>query len=156
MPVEAEPLVEGVGLGAAEIRRQRQLVAAGLPRAGPRVVNQVPPYPKFTLDQRIDPAAEGGLLMRARIAKPNRGVAIMANPNQPDSFWCDDLFPADGAWLVVYVPFAELKPGPGGAGMQNSRLAPESWTTLALGMGGTTENTYELSHFLVVGGSGAE
>jgi hypothetical protein len=113
-------------------------------------------YPKFTLTQAADPAHEDGFLLRARILKRAGSVAIMANPNQPDSFWCTDLFPADGAWHVVHIPFAELKPGPNGAGMQNSRLDPAAWKILALGMGGHQENTYEISHFLVVGGSGGE
>ena len=113
-------------------------------------------YPKFTLTQPVDPATESGFLLRARIAKPTHGVALMANPNQPDSFWCTDLFPADGEWHVAYVPFAELKPGPNGAGMQNSRLDPASWKILAIGMGGAADDTFEVSHFLVVGGGGAE
>jgi hypothetical protein len=111
-------------------------------------------YPKFTLGERIDPRRESGFLIRARIAKAAGNVAIMANPNQPDSFWCSDLFPADGAWHVVYVPFAELKPGPNGAGMQNTRLDPAAWRVLALGMSSrSTENSLEVSHLLVVGGA---
>jgi len=79
----------------------------------------------------------------------------MANPNRPDGFWSADIFPADGAWHVAYIPFAELQPGPNGAGMQNLRADPASWRTLALGMNSRVgENTLEVSHFLVVGGGG--
>ena len=113
-------------------------------------------YPLFTLAQAIDPATESGFLLRARISKASHAIALMANPNRSDSFWSTDLFPADGEWHVVYLPFAELKPGPNGAGMQNSRLDPAAWKILAIGMGGAKDNTYELSHFLVVGGSGGE
>ena len=112
-------------------------------------------YPIFTLSQAIDPATENAFLIRARILHPAGPAAIIANPNRPDSFWCPDLFPADGAWHVVYVPFAEMKPGPGGPGMQNTRLDPGSWKSLAIGMGSQVEvNALEVSHFLVVGDAG--
>lgn len=114
-------------------------------------------YPKFTLGTRLDPQHDSGFILRARILKPASGVAIMANPNTPGSFWCPDLFPANGEWHVVYVPFSEFKPGPNGAGMQNSRLDIASWNTLAIGMGSAVaENSLEISHLLVVGGGDAE
>lgn len=111
-------------------------------------------YPRFAMPQPIDPVRESGFVLRARIASAARNVAIMADPNTPGAFWCTDLFPPDGAWHTVYVPFAELVPGPLGAGMQNTRQDPASWRMLALGMGGHRENTFEISHLLVVGGGG--
>ena len=114
-------------------------------------------YPKFTLSERFDATHDAGFVLRARIAKNANTVALMANPNQPDSFWCPDLFPADGQWHVVYVPFTEFKPGPNGAGMQNSRLDVASWRILAIGMGNAVEeNSIEISDFLVVGDAGAK
>jgi len=114
-------------------------------------------YPKFKMPFQIDPAKDSGFLIRARISKAAGTVAIMANPNQPDGFWATDLFPADGEWHVAYVPFGELKPGPGHAGMQNTRLNPAAWHTIAIGMGSrANENSLEISHFMIVGGSGEE
>jgi hypothetical protein len=116
-------------------------------------------YPKFALPEKLDPTADSGFLLRARIAKPAGNIAILAIPGRPDDvgFWTTDLFPADGAWHVVYIPFGEFKPGPNQTGNQNARLDPASWKTLAVGMGSRgAENTIEVSHFLVVGGAGKE
>ncbi len=114
-------------------------------------------YPKFKMPFEIDPAKYSGILIRAKIATQSSGVAILANPNQVDGFWASDLFPADGEWHVAYVPFAEFRPGPGHAGMQNTRLNAASWKILAVGMGTRgTENSLEISHFMLVGGSGSE
>jgi hypothetical protein len=71
------------------------------------------------------------------------------------SLWVSDLFPPDGQWHVVYVPFAEFKPGPGGAGNQNTRLQPELWKTLDVGFGSSpAPNALEISHLILTGGSG--
>jgi hypothetical protein len=116
-------------------------------------------YPKLTLPEKLGPAADSGFLIRARVLKPASNVAIMAIPGQPGGtgFWSSDVFPADGEWHVVYVPFGEFKPGPNQAGNQNARLDPASWVTLAIGMGSLeVENAIEVSHFLVVGGAGTE
>ncbi|HBC87337.1 MAG TPA: hypothetical protein DCZ94_10310 [Lentisphaeria bacterium] len=109
-------------------------------------------YPVFTLQNPIDPAVDAGFLIRARIPKSANNVAIMANPNQPDGFWMSDIFPADGEWHVVYIPFEDMKPGPGHAGMQNTRLNPATWKRIAVGMGtGVKENSLEISHLIIVG-----
>ncbi len=108
-------------------------------------------YPKFDLPWTIDPDAYSGLLMRARIKNPSVNVAIMANPNMAGAFWVSDLFPADGDWHVVYVPFEEFRPGPNQAGMQNARVTPSSWKVLAVGMS-SGENVMEISHLMLVGG----
>ena len=109
-------------------------------------------YPIFTLQNPVDPAVDSGFLLRARILKSGRNIAIMANPNRPDGFWMRDLFPADGEWHVVYIPFKDLKPGPGHMGMQNTRLNPAIWKQLAVGMAsGAGTNTLEISHFIIVG-----
>jgi hypothetical protein len=114
-------------------------------------------YPTFRLAERLDGTRDAGFLIRARILKPGGPAAIMANPDTPSRFWCPDLFPADGQWHVVYVPFAEFKPGPNGTGLQNSRLDVASWTTLAIGMGSAvTENALEVSHLILVGGAGGD
>jgi len=111
-------------------------------------------YPKLTLPGKLDPGVYSGLLIRARIMKPASGVAIIANSAGAPNFWVSDLFPADGQWHVVYVPFAEFKPGPNGTGNQNTRLNPGAWMELGIGMGSKdAENTLEVSHFIVVGGS---
>lgn len=113
-------------------------------------------YPKFNLSEKIDPADYSGFLIRARILHDARGVAVIAESDGGlPSFWVSDLFPADGAWHVVYVPFAEFKVGPGGAGDQNTRLDPTAWKTISIGMGSNTaDNALEVSHFLLVGGNG--
>ncbi|HCE43230.1 MAG TPA: hypothetical protein DET40_06760 [Lentisphaeria bacterium] len=109
-------------------------------------------YPVFTLQNPIDPSVDSGFLIRARIPKSANNVALMANPNQPDGFWMSDLFPADGEWHVVYVPFGEMKPGPGHAGMQNTRLNAATWKKIAVGMGTRVkENSLEISHLIIVG-----
>jgi len=112
-------------------------------------------YPKFTLPNAINPDEFSGFLIRGRIADRGANVAVIAGTPGSPSFWVPDLFPADGAWHVVYVPFAEFKPGPGGPGNQNTRLDPAAWTTLSIGMSSRTEdNSMEISHWLLVGGSG--
>ena len=113
-------------------------------------------YPKFDLPQKIDPALYSGFLIRARVLHDAGGVAIIAESDGGlPSFWVNDLFPADGEWHVVYVPFAEFKVGPGGAGDQNTRLDPTAWKKISLGMGSNTaENALEVSHFILVGGNG--
>jgi hypothetical protein len=116
-------------------------------------------YPKFTLPEKLDPAADSGFLLRARIPKAASGIAILAIPDQPGGvgFWTSDLFPADGGWHIVYIPFGEFKPGPNQTGNQNARLDPASWNMLAIGMGSRVpENTIEVSHLIVVGGAGRE
>ncbi|MEA3206982.1 MAG: hypothetical protein QOE70_39 [Chthoniobacter sp.] len=113
-------------------------------------------YPKFILPEKLAPDAYSGFLMRARILQAASNVAIIAGSgDKSPSFWVSDLFPADGEWHVVYVPFAEFKPGPGGAGNQNTRLDPASWKDLAIGMGSKgPENALEVSQFILVGGNG--
>ena len=113
-------------------------------------------YPKFKLPEKIDPEAYSGFLIRARILQAASGVAIIAGSSgETPSFWVSDLFPADGEWHVVYVPFAEFKPGPGGAGNQNTRLDPAAWRDIGIGMGSKgADNALEISQFILVGGSG--
>jgi hypothetical protein len=111
-------------------------------------------YPNFTLPAKINTQLYSGFLMRARILKPASGVSIIAVPDdKTPSFWTTDLFPADGEWHVVYVPFAEFKPGPNGAGDQNSRINPAAWAKLQIGMGGgDPDNAMEISDLILVGG----
>ena len=111
-------------------------------------------YPKFTLPAKIDTALYSGFLIRARVLQNAGGVAIIAeSDNGSPSFWVPDLFPPDGEWHVVYVPFSEFKVGPGGAGDQNTRLDPAAWKRICLGMGShTSENAFEMSQCLLVGG----
>jgi hypothetical protein len=116
-------------------------------------------YPKFTLPEKLDPRVDCGFLLRARIMKPASAIAILAVASQPGGvgFWTTDLFPADGEWHIVYIPFGEFKPGPNQTGNQNARLDPASWKMLAIGMGSRVpENTIEVSHLIVVGGAGKE
>ena len=112
-------------------------------------------YPKFQLPEKIDPALYSGFLIRARVLRDAGGVAIIAESDGGlPSFWVNDLFPPDGEWHVVYVPFTEFKVGPGGAGDQNTRLDPTAWKRICPGMGSNTaENALEISHCLLVGGS---
>jgi hypothetical protein len=108
-------------------------------------------YPRFSLPRPLEPAVERGFLLRARTLQGGR-PAIIAKPAAGTSFWAPEIFPGDGAWHVVYIPFDEFKPGPGGVGNQNSRLDPASWRVLEIGMGSNTqENGMEISHFMVVG-----
>ena len=111
-------------------------------------------YPRFSLPRPLDPAVERGFLLRARTLQGGR-PAIIAKPapgTPGTSFWAPEIFPGDGAWHVVYIPFDEFKPGPGGVGNQNSRLDPASWRVLEIGMGSyTQENGMEISHLMVVG-----
>ena len=113
-------------------------------------------YPKFTLPEKIDPSLSSGFLIRARVLHGAGGVAVIAESDGGlPSFWVNDLFPPDGEWHVAYVPFAEFKVGPGGAGDQNTRLDPTAWKKISLGMGShTAGNALEVSNFLLVGGNG--
>jgi hypothetical protein len=113
-------------------------------------------YPKFKLPEKIDTNAYSGFLIRARILHDAGNVALIAESDGSlPSFWVSDLFPADGAWHVVYVPFADFKVGPGGAGDQNTRLNPTAWKRISIGMGShTAENALEVSNFMLVGGNG--
>ncbi len=118
-------------------------------------------YPRFTLPARLDPAVEYGFLIRARVVTPGNPAIIaktgVDGGGQSVSFWVPDIFPGDGNFHVAYIPFAEFKPGPGGAGNQNTRLDPASWKVIEIGMGSKgQENALEISHFLVVGGPGGE
>ena len=108
-------------------------------------------YPIFTLQSPIDPAVDTGFLLRARIAQTASNIALLANPNQADGFWISDIFPADGEWHVVYIPFEDLKPGPGHAGMQNTRLNPALWKTIAIGMACGNGNSLEIDQLVIVG-----
>ena len=76
--------------------------------------------------RRSIPALYSGFLIRARIFHDAGGVAIIAESDGSlPSFWVNDIFPPDGEWHVVYVPFTDFKVGPGGAGDQNTRLRPD-------------------------------
>lgn len=111
-------------------------------------------YPRFRLPEKIDPAASSGLLVRARVFDNARNVAIIADSDGGvPSFWVSDLFPPDGNWHVVYIPFTEFKPGPISMGNQNTLLDPTLWKKLRMGMGSrTSENGIEVSHLILVGG----
>ena len=112
-------------------------------------------YPKFALPTKVDTQVYSGFLIRARVFKAAGNIAIIANSVGAVNFWVTDLFPADGEWHVVYVPFAEFKPGPNGTGDQNSRLNAAIWNELCLGMGSrANDNALEISHLILVGGSG--
>lgn len=109
-------------------------------------------YPIFNLKDKIDPTVDSGFLVRARIKNKAGTVALLANPNNPEGFWIRDIFPADGEWHVAYIPFEDMKPGPGHAGMQNTRLNPAKWNRIAVGMGShAKDNSLEISHLLIVG-----
>ena len=118
-------------------------------------------YPRFTLPAKLNPAVDYGFLIRARLTTPGRPAIIARTDGEASghavSFWVPDIFPGDGQWHVAYLPFAEFKPGPGGAGNQNTRLDPASWKEIEIGMGSNgQENALEISHFLIVGGPGGE
>jgi hypothetical protein len=116
-------------------------------------------FPRFILPAPPNPAADYGFLIRARVDQAGHPAIIARSGDGPGlvSFWVSEIFPADGQWHVAYVPFAEFKPGPGGAGNQNTRLDPASWRILEIGMTSNTQkNGMEISHFIVVGGTGGD
>jgi len=109
-------------------------------------------YPRFTLPAPWDPAKAEGLLIRARVVRPGHNVAIMLDGEGRENFRAMDLFPGDGAWHVVQVPFAEFQPGPGHPDMQNARLDLRRIQRIAVGMGSdVAENTMEVSDLIVLG-----
>lgn len=112
-------------------------------------------YPLFQLPANIDPVAYSGFLVRERITHDARNVAIIAETDgSSPSFWVSELFPPDGSWHVVYVPFSEFKPGPIATGNQNTPRDLTLWKELSLGMGcRTAENSIEVSHLVLVGGT---
>jgi hypothetical protein len=111
-------------------------------------------YPKYHLSKKIDTTLYSGLLIRGRVLNNAGAVAVITESDSGlPSFWVNDIFPPDGEWHVVYVPFAEFKVGPGGTGDQNTRLDPTAWKRINLGMGSyTTENAFEVSDLFLVGG----
>lgn len=110
-------------------------------------------FPGFQLPEGLDLKSYSGFLIRGRIIGKAKGADLIASSGKGiPSFWVSDLFPADGEWHVVYVPFAEFKPGPNQTGNQNTRLAPELWESLQIGFTHGKENTFEISHLLLVGG----
>lgn len=116
-------------------------------------------FPRFILPAPPNPAADYGFLIRARVDQAGHPAIIARSGDGPGlvSFWVSEIFPADGQWHVAYVPFAEFQPGPGGAGNQNTRLDPASWRILEIGMTSNTQkNGMEISHFIVVGGTGGD
>ena len=113
-------------------------------------------YPKFTLPAKVDPAVYSGLLIRARIFKAAGNVAIIAfSGDQLPRFWVPDLFPPDGEWHVVFVPFVAFNPGPNNEGNQNARLDPAAWKEIGVGMmSKVPDNAIEVSDLVLVGGDG--
>lgn len=108
-------------------------------------------YPLFNLPSPID-RGMAGLLVRARISKPARNVGLMLQSEGQGDFRALDLFPADGAWHVVYVPFDEFRPGPGHPDMQNARLNPGIIKQISVGFGSVGKtNMMELSDLILVG-----
>ncbi|HSI15647.1 MAG TPA: hypothetical protein VK961_26610 [Chthoniobacter sp.] len=116
-------------------------------------------FPRFILPATPNPAVDYGFLIRARVDKAGHPAIIARTGDGPGlvSFWVSDIFPADGQWHVAYIPFAEFKPGPGGAGNQNTRVDPAAWKILEIGMtSNAQQNGLEISHFIVVGGTGGD
>ena len=108
-------------------------------------------YPRFTLPEPLR-ATDTGVLLRPRVVKPGRNVAMYLNAEGKENFLAMDLFPGDGAWHVVAVPWAEFHPAPGHPDMQNARLDPTRVRKIQVGFGSSvTVNTMEISDLLVVG-----
>ncbi len=114
-------------------------------------------YPRFALPETIDTAKYSGFLIRARLLKSGVPAIIAksgADGKGGPSFWVSGIFPGDGNWHAVYVPFTEFTPGPGGVGDQNTRLNPTLWSSVEIGSGlSGHENAFEISDFILVGGA---
>ena len=110
-------------------------------------------YPRFELPERLDATWASGIVMRARIKNAGRNVGLMAYGEGSENYRLLDLFPADGAWHAVYVPFTELKPGPGHPDMQNARMDVSRLRRLEVGFGSSVlQNEMEISDLVIVGG----
>lgn len=99
-------------------------------------------YPKFRLPQEVDPKSATGILVRARCLKP-AAVRVMSWDAQGEqSFTSFPIFPADGNWHVVYVPFSSYLSDAG-------RQLP---TEISIGMN-SMENTneIEISDLIIIG-----
>ncbi len=112
-------------------------------------------YPKFQLASKIDPNVYSGFVIRGRVMKNSRNVALIADSaDAAPTFWVSDLFPSDGNRYVVYVPFTDFKPGSLALGNQNAALEPELWKQLWIGMGSrVADNGFEISNLILVKGN---
>jgi hypothetical protein len=110
-------------------------------------------YPRFVLPEPLSSTPADGLLIRARSLQPGRSMAIMLDGEPRESFWAMDIMPADGAWHVAYLPFAEFRPAPGHPDLQNARLDLKRIQRMGIGMStNVPKNTLEVSDLIVVGG----
>ncbi len=111
-------------------------------------------FPQLKMPDGVDLSEATGLLVRARIARWSRDVGLLLwLDDGRESFQLLDLFPPDGNWHVIYVPFEELKPRSGHPAAQNARFDPKRLRSLALGMvtGSGENNVLEISDLIVVG-----
>lgn len=109
-------------------------------------------YPTFKFAEPFDATKATGLLIRARIIGKAKNVAVMLRESDHPGFWAMEIYPADGEWHVVYLPFGEFRPELGNPDMQNAVLKPEKLKSMQVGMGSNVdENAMEISHFLIVG-----
>ncbi|HYD82785.1 MAG TPA: hypothetical protein VEA63_02010, partial [Opitutus sp.] len=90
-------------------------------------------FPQFELPSHCDLETATGIVLRARILHPARHVTFYAQINERERFQVADVFPADGEWHSVFIPFSELVPSPGHVDMQNARLDPKRIAQLSLG-----------------------
>ena len=105
-------------------------------------------YPRFVLDEKIDSKKFSGFVVRARISRDARNIAMIAEVDHHPQLWSNDLFPADGNWHTVFVPFDEFHPT---AGNQNDPVDPTKWKSICIGMGmKERQNELEISHIVLV------
>ena len=110
-------------------------------------------YPIFTLPAPLDGRAAKGLVLRARLLHAGRNVDLMMQESPAKAgFWMTNLFPADGEWHTVYLPFSDFRVMPGNPDMQNAVFDVAKVRILEIGFASdVADNAMEISDLLVVG-----
>jgi hypothetical protein len=110
-------------------------------------------YPRFELKEPLGDD-DCGFIVRARVLKKASNSGLMTwGATERVNYWALYLFPDDGEWHTVFVPFSEFIPAPGHPDMQNARLNPERWKYVGIGFGSRSAdqtNALEVSDWWIV------
>jgi hypothetical protein len=113
-------------------------------------------YPFFRLPEGLRLEQGGGLILRARCARP-ASVRVFLWEGSADVGYItpDPVIPADGQWHVARIAFRDLVPSTANAPDPNGTLDLEKVYRFSVGMNSTApENTLEISDLHVVGTTG--
>ncbi len=112
-------------------------------------------YPFFKLPPQVRLEKAGGLILRARCARPAMVRVFLWEGDKDVGYLTpDSIIPADGKWHVGRVQFRDLMPSTANSPDSNGRLDLESVRRISLGMNHAfNENVLEVSDLYVVAGA---